>query len=270
MGHIRQITNLLPQPLRYGLRRIVFYGRSHQCEFCGNHVREFRSHGSRLPVLIERNVVGGLLRENDRCPVCHGCDRTRLMKLFLERKTNVGRAPVRLLHVAPEFGLYLWLHNQSNIDYVATDMDGSRFRHIEGMRSADITHLPFDSNDFDIIVCSHVLEHVPDDVSAFQELFRVLRPGGVAALLTPFALDGWGTDEEPTINDQAEQERRFGQWDHVRIYDCEDFLKRMDHAGFETNLYDPVRDNPEDAEALHLNPAEKLPLGFKPIKPTNP
>lgn len=264
MSHVRRITNLLPQPVRYGLRRVLFYGRKQRCLLCNNRIRGFRDHGSKLPVLVKRHVAGGLRREQDRCPVCHACDRTRLLKLFLETRTNIGKEPTRLLHVAPDFGLYLWLRTQPNVDYFATDLDGSRFRHIEGMISADLTDLPFDSDGFDIIICSHVLEHVPDDATAFQEIFRVLKPGGVAALLTPFALDGAGTDEEPTINDPVEQERRFGQWDHVRIYDRDDFLQRMTASGFETILYDPFQEHPENAQSLHLNPDEKLPLGFKP------
>lgn len=238
-------------------------GTGQPCVLCGNRVRSFHSHGGGAPVLEERQVVGGMLRENDRCPVCHGCDRTRMMKLFLEKHTNLGRERIKVLHVAPDFGLYLWLRRQANVDYTATDIDAERYRHIVGIRAADITRTTFSDNLFDIIICSHVLEHIPDDSAAFRELFRILKPGGVALLLTPYALDGVGTDEDPLINDASEQDRRFGQWDHVRIYDRDDFLERMRKAGFIASLYNPFDKDSDVAKNLHLNPLEQLPIGYK-------
>ena len=80
-------------------------------------------------------------------------------------------------------------------------------------------------------------------------------------LLTPFARDGMGTDEDPSIAEPAERDRRFGQWDHVRIYDRDDFMARMRSVGFATELYEPYADDAEMAEALHLNREEALPVG---------
>lgn len=265
MAHIRKLTNLLPQPARYGLRKAVFYGSAHRCVLCESRIREYRSHGGGAAVLDARQVVGGMRRDEDRCPVCHGADRTRMMMHCLSTQAGVGTRPLRLLHVAPDFGLYLWLKRQPGVDYVATDIDAARYRHIAGIRSADLTSAPFADSEFDVIICSHVLEHIPDDRAAFAELFRILRPGGMALLLTPFALDGRGTDEETTINDPAEQDRRFGQWDHVRIYDREDFLLRMREAGFMATLFDPFVEDTARAAALHLNPLEKLPVGRRPV-----
>lgn len=261
MGHIRQLTNIVPQPVRFGLRKLAFRGAGTPCPLCGTEVRAFAPHGGGAAVLDARRVVGGMRREADRCPVCHGADRTRMMMTYLARHAGVGAKPVRLLHVAPDFGLYLWLRRQPGLAYTGTDLDASRYRHIEGIRTADLTRLPFPDASFDAIVCSHVLEHVPDDAKAFAELARVLAPGGHALLLTPFALDGRGTDEDPAIHDAAEQDRRFGQWDHVRIYDREDFLARMRTAGFEATLWDPFAEDAASAEALHLNPDEQLPVG---------
>jgi len=263
MGHIRQITNLLPQPVRFGARRMLFRGNAHTCVLCGNNIREYRGHGGGAAVLEERQVVGGQRREATRCPVCHGADRTRMIMSYLETHTDLGEAPQKLLHVAPDFGLYLWLKRQAQLTYVGTDIDAGRYRHIDGIQTADLTRAPFEDNTFDLIICSHVLEHIPDDATAFAELYRILKPGGHAMLLTPYALDGKGTDEDPSINDPAEQDRRFGQWDHVRIYDRDDFMARMRAAGFETSLFDPHAEMPERAKELDLNPVETLPVGRK-------
>lgn len=264
MPHIRKLTNLLPHPVRFGLRRILFRGSAQKCVLCNNSVRGFHGHGGGAAVLDTRRVVGGMRRENDSCPVCHGCDRTRMMMRYLQQYTPVGRSTLRLLHVAPDYGLYLWLQRQPDLDYVGSDIDAHRYRHIKGIRTEDLTATSFADESLDIVVCSHVLEHVPDDRAAFAEVARILKPGGIAILLTPYALDGKGTDEDPSIADPAERDRRFGQWDHVRLYDRDTFLQRMAAAGLETKLYDPFHDDPKAAEALHLNPLELLPVGRKP------
>ncbi|WP_108668659.1 class I SAM-dependent methyltransferase [Euzebya rosea] len=259
--HPRDLTTVIPQPVRFELRRRFYQGAELRCVLCGSRVRRLVDHGGGAEVLERRSVVGGARRRADKCPVCHGADRTRLMMLYLDTETGVGTRPTRVLHVAPDFGLYLWLRRQPDVDYTATDLDASRYRHIGGMRSADLTDLPFDDASFDVVICSHVLEHVPDDATALRELHRVLRPGGHALLLTPYALDGLGTVEDPDIDDPAEQDRRFGQWDHVRIYDRDDFLARMRRAGFDASLYDPAVAQPERFESLALNPLELLPVG---------
>ena len=261
--HIRKITSLVPQPIRFGLRKFLFYGSAQTCVLCGNSVREFRAHGGGAEVLDRRKVVGGMRRESDRCPVCHGADRTRMMMMYLDNETQVGRSPQSVLHVAPDFGLYLWLKRQDQLSYTGTDLDTSRYRHIDGIQTADLTATPFKANTFDVIICSHVLEHVPDDAAALGELFRILKPGGHALLLVPLAHDGQGTDEDLTVHDAAERNCRFGQWDHVRIYDTEEFTARISAAGFETSLYDPFSADAERARTMLLNPIEKLPIGRK-------
>ncbi len=85
---------------------------------------------------------------------------------------------------------------------------------------------------FDLILCSHVLEHVPDDRTAMKELFRVLAPGGMAILMVPIALERATTDEDPSVIDPHERIKRFGQFDHVRLYG-RDYVDRLRAAGFE-------------------------------------
>ncbi len=186
------------------------------------------------------------------------------MMMYLSREVGFGTGSRSVLHVAPDYGLYLWLMRQPNVDYTASDLDTSRYRHIDNMQTADLTDTPFESDAFDIVICSHVLEHVPDDGKAMREIHRILKPGGQALLLVPLAIDGGGTDEDASITDPKEREERFGQWDHVRLYGREDFLRRMSDAGFEVTVYNPFEAAPEEAECLHLNPFEVLPIGFKP------
>ena len=264
MLHRRDITTLIPQPVRFELRRAVHRGSGIRCELCNTEVRGFKPHGGGAEVLERRQVVGGMRRDDDRCPVCHSRDRTRLMMLWMQEFADLGGATKDILHVAPDFGLYLWLKRQPGIVYTGADIDGSRYRHIERFRETDLTRAPFADESFDLVICSHVFEHIPDDAKAFREVLRILRPGGRALLLVPFALDGKGTDEDTTLDDPAERDRRFGQWDHVRLYDRGDFLDRMRAAGFEAALFDPCATDPQAAARLRLNPLEALPVGTRP------
>lgn len=261
MGHFtgtrRRITNIVPHWLRVLGRRAVFFGTRQTCPLCLSQISRYRSHGGIAPVAEEVRVVGAMRRENDRCPVCHGVDRTRMTMLFLEKTYGAALKSQRILHVAPEWGLYRYFQRRGVSGYTPCDLDLFRYRHIRTVRKVDCTSLPFPDESHDIIVCSHVLEHVRDDHAALSEFHRVLRPGGRAILQVPLALDRPETDEDPLVVTPRAREARFCQWDHVRLYG-QDYGIRLQRAGFELELYDPFALHADDAEALHLNRLERL------------
>ncbi|MBU0972459.1 MAG: class I SAM-dependent methyltransferase [Proteobacteria bacterium] len=53
------------------------------------------------------------------------------------------------------------------------------------LSAMDITALPFQDNCFDTVICSEVLEHIPDDAKAISELVRIVRPGKILAVSVP-------------------------------------------------------------------------------------
>jgi predicted SAM-dependent methyltransferase len=165
-------------------------------------------------------------RANARCPNCGARDRQRHLWLYLERRTNLFSDRLRVLHFAPERIFEEKLRPQSNLDYVSTDLARAR-----ADVKADITDLPFPDDSFDVILCSHVLEHVVEDRKAMRELYRVLRRGGWALVLVPIDFSRDETFEDPTIVAPADRERAFGQADHVRVYG-RDFKARLEEAGF--------------------------------------
>lgn len=132
-----------------------------------------------------------------------------------------------MLHVAPEGALSRLF--SPDFDYVSIDLDGS-----QAMMAMDITALIFDDESFDVVICNHVLEHVPDDRRAMDELYRVMKRGGWGSLQVPMIGDI--TQEDLSITDPAERSRLYGQDDHVRQYG-RDFLERLREAGFEVNDY---------------------------------
>lgn len=129
-----------------------------------------------------------------------------------------------ILHVAPERTLRPRFSAVAGVDYTAGEIDPE-----PGDVRLDLMRLPFGDEQFDAIICNHVLEHVPDDRAAMREVHRVLRLGGWASLLVPVR-DIDVTLEDPSITDPLDRERLFEQWDHVRMYG-RDYVERLSSAG---------------------------------------
>lgn len=202
-----------------------------ECPFCGGQFKSFLLGGSDIPVLKEKQVVGGGYRLHNHCPICHSLDRERLVYLYLTKKTNIFKLKVRLLHVAPEAKLHQILSEQPNISYLSVDLS-SKLANVK----ADITQMSFKENSFDVIICNHVLEHVQDDRKAMHELYRILNHKGWAILQVPISYLLETTYEDPLIKKPEEKEKKFGQRDHVRIYG-KDYKYRLEAAGFKVDVF---------------------------------
>lgn len=170
-------------------------------------------------------------RPNTKCPNCGSKKRHRLLWLFLRDRTNLFTDTLRVLHFAPEFCFHATFAALPNLDYVTADLEPGR-----AMLTIDITAIPEEVGTFDAILCSHVLEHVPDDRKAMRELYRVLKPGGWAVLMVPLEPDRADTFEDISVVEPEEREQVFGQDDHVRIYG-QDFKDRLERAGFSVDIH---------------------------------
>jgi len=147
------------------------------------------------------------------------------------------------LHFAPESSLRNIFEKNDNIDYITTDLEDPSVK-----VQMSITDIQFDNDSFDCILCSHVLEHVPDDRAAMQELLRVLKPSGFAILQVPIKdLPEGRTLEDDQVVSPDERERVFGQRDHVRIYG-RDFYDRLVAAGFTVTVRDYTSELGTEAE----------------------
>ncbi len=163
-------------------------------------------------------------------------ERHRSVWLELDRHPEMLTPGAAILHVAPERVLGNRLRAIPDAEYHGGDLTAEF-----GPERIDVTDLQFPDASIDILVCNHVLEHVPDDRKAMAEIRRVLKPNGWALLLVP-DLEGDSasqtTDEDPTISDPAERLRWFGQDDHVRRYGW-DYLDRLREAGLEPEVVRP-------------------------------
>ena len=219
------------------LRCLCLAGNRFECPFCSGRFRRFLPDGLTHQVLEERDVVGGGSRENTICPRCFSRDRERLAYLYLANETPIVHDQVRILHVAPERLLERKLRAYNNIDILCVDLNPEPLREaIPSIQHMDVANIDATDNSFDIIICNHVLEHVPDDRAAMRELLRVLKPGGWAMLQVPIARSLEVTLEDSTTSSEQEREKMFGQRDHVRMFG-RDYADRLTDAGFDVKLF---------------------------------
>jgi hypothetical protein len=167
-------------------------------------------------------------RFDARCPQCGSFERHRLVALWLaaHRETIERR---RILHFAPEPALRRLFQPLAG-QYLSADAAPGR-----ADRQLDITAIDLPPGSFDVVICSHVLEHV-DDAKALEQLRRVLAPSGTLLLLTP-VVDAWNeTYENLSVEGEPDRWLHFGQGDHVRYYGG-DIVHRIAKAGFEVARY---------------------------------
>jgi len=245
----RTVRALLPGRLRaFALRRLrlgIYRGRRVECPCCGGRFRRF------MPGLSHRATRV--------CPRCGAQERHRALWLWMRERTDLFGRNISILHWAPEYALQRSLSQLPNAFYVSADLEGD-----EAMQHMDITDVPFKDDAFDLIVCVHVLEHVPDDRRAMREMVRVLRPGGMALLLVPIVLEQ-ATHEDPAIVEPEDRERHYWQADHVRLYGG-DFKDRLAEEGFEVTVDGWIRTLDQATLDRHgLFPLEDVYVGLKPL-----
>ncbi len=174
----------------------------------------------------------GNQRNNVLSPSTLSLERHRLLWLYLQNETDFFSAEKKVLHFAPEQCFLKRFRNLKNIDYTTTDL----LSPIADVK-ADICNLPFEDNSYDIILCNHVLEHIPDDTKAMQELYRVMKTGGYGIFQIPQDLNRETTFEDNSITDKKERAKIFGQYDHVRVYG-RDYFDKLRSIGFKVDEVD--------------------------------
>jgi SAM-dependent methyltransferase len=197
----------------------------------------------------------GKQRDNVLSPSTLSLERHRLLWLYLKNETDFFTSEKRVLHFAPEQAFYKRFRKMKNLEYVTTDLN-SPLADVK----ADICNLPFNNNSFDVILCNHVLEHIPDDSKAMQELYRVMKPGGWGIFQIPQDLNREVTFEDNSITDKKERAEIFGQYDHVRIYG-RDYFDKLRSVGFKVTEVDYTKQLKEiDVKKYALAQGEIIPL----------
>ena len=199
-------------------------------------------------------------RKNALSPSTLSLERHRLMWLFLKNETSffTSNKKLKTLHIAPEQCFLKIFKTQKNLDYITSDLESP----IADVK-ADICNLPFQDNSFDVIFCNHVLEHIPNDTKAMQELFRVLKKGGFGIFQIPQDISREKTFEDASITDKIERTKIFGQYDHVRVYG-RDYFNKLRSVGFSVDEIDYTKKMAaKELERFCLMKNEILPVCYK-------
>lgn len=114
------------------------------------------------------------------------------------------------------------------------ELNGSRV----WLNQGDIYNLPYRDGEFDKIILSEVLEHLPDDVNALREVKRVLKPGGILLITVPnsnypFFWDPINKILETIFHTHIKNGFWAGIWNmHKRLYSKDEIAEVIDRTGF--------------------------------------
>ena len=198
--------------------RIIFHGKKYTDPIDDSNYSKFLSYGYKT------------VRKNALCPGTLSLERHRLLWLYLDKETDFLNSNLKVLHVAPEQVFYKKFKKLKNWEYFTFDLN-SPIADIKG----DLISTNFKDEYFDLIICNHVLEHIEDDKSALDEMYRILKYNGISILQVPINVKRENTFEDLSIKSKIQREKYFGQYDHVREYGL-DFKDRVEEAGFEVEM----------------------------------
>lgn len=249
---MKWLLNLFPRPWLIRLSiwfrpfiKLYYSGSRFTDPIDGSSYRKFLPYGYQK------------IRENALCPGTLSLERHRLLWLYLDRETSFLNDSLKVLHVAPEQVFYQKFKAFSHWKYTTTDLH-SPLADVK----ADICALPFEDNSYDLILCNHVLEHIPNDRKAMSELYRVLKKGGTLIAQVPLDENRTTTFEDNSITDRKERTKVFGQYDHVRVYG-KDYLEFLDQTGFSSKFIDYTEKLPKEEIKRYGLQYESIPIAKK-------
>lgn len=188
---------------------VILRGNNVICEICG-------WHGKKFP--------------NNKCPKCNSLPRTRLIPFSINH-FGVSKKEISLLHVAV---------NEPEYKYVTTNFDFIQYDRLDILKKKyvnlvqDLANTDILDNQYDFILIWHVLEHIPNDVVAISEMYRILKPNGKLLVSVPiYPIDNPKTYEDTAI-ERSEFERIHGHDDHCRSCGL-DYCERFEKVGFKTS-----------------------------------
>jgi SAM-dependent methyltransferase len=196
-----------------------------ECYICGEQFEKF----SRYRINKDNDHLAGYFQsvgsdtENFGCYYCNCNDRERHLFMFFDKISFWDNfINTRILHFAPEPPLSQRIEQLSPVEYIKCDLFPKN-----DWRKIDVTKIDFEDNYFDILICNHVIEHIPNYLLALQEISRVLKVNSIAILQTPYSELLHNHFEDPGINTNELRLLFYGQEDHVRIMSKKQFFDEL-------------------------------------------
>ena len=223
------------------LAMIKYRGESFHCPVCDTNIKCFKPifksflRKTELYGFVYPLASMETLNLNAySCPSCDSSDRERLYALYLEKRLRTAE-PGRnytFIDFAPSLALSKKIRKYPFVHYRTADL----FRPNVDDR-VDITDMKlYADKSADIFLCSHILEHIPDDRKAMRELRRILKPDGFGIVMVPLITGVDSTHEDPAINSPEGRWKYYGQDDHLRLYGKADFIARLEKAGLKVDM----------------------------------
>lgn len=218
------------------LKYLRFYGGLYVCNICNRPIRHFFPFSYNLQHAAKQagfnydfRRMETLNYDNCNCPFCLSNDRERLYMLYLSLYFAKHREKqYQILDFAPSESFSRAIKKNGCVEYTSADYLREDFD-----LKLDVCNMNGITNDsYDIVICSHILEHVANPNKALSELKRVLKPGGFAIIMVPLFWDVKETIEDTDFNTDELRRKYYGQSDHVCLFAKEDFVKRIIEAGF--------------------------------------
>lgn len=233
-GNYRRLL-LAIKKIRCRISYAKFKDSGFECNCCGASYSKFVPDypAAENANALKVNVVVAGYGDNILCPACLSTARERLIIALLNDQIKITGK--KILHFSPEKNIYRFI--RTNNEVITADIEPLFYKNIDSnIKNEDATHLSYADNSFDAVIGNHILEHIPNDIKAMAEIYRVLKPGGRAILQVPYSTLLTATIEEPGINDAQKQSALFGQKDHVRIYQLQNYIDRLQNCGFTAAL----------------------------------
>ncbi len=229
------LKQFIPDILKQKIKKLFFFGNRYYCNVCNSNLRKFTPAGVTNRAIVELDIIGAGYYQNDVCPVCDSSYRTRAVVALL-KSLDINYSNKRILHIAPEKGIYKYLKSKNPKSYICGDISPHKYSHFAKVEPVNLTNIPFSSDSFDLIICNHVLEHIPDDRKAMEEIFRVLSKGGNAILQVPISNVLTKTLEDTDTDTPVKRLKKYGQEDHVRVYAFNDYIQRLSNARLKVSV----------------------------------
>lgn len=240
-------------------------GSKKKCYVCNttfNNFTKWRNKGKDSTEVAQIFDFIGSDPENYGCMFCRSSDRERHLFMYFD-KLNLWEKMqgAKILHFAAERNLRVKINEQKPQEYLLADIAPKR----EGMVKIDATQIPYENESFDFLIANHILEHIPDHLKALSEFFRVLKPGGIAILQTPYSKLLKNNFQDENINTDKLRLFFYGLEDHVRTFGRTNLFENIEDAGFtlQIKLHEQFFTD-KDAYYYGVNKHEELIQAIKP------